>query len=290
MLVLHGRQGQAQVVLAEAHGSHGGLDGDGVDLGEEGADELEILALHGRGAGHVSGEELVAQLRRLLGQEVRKHRDDALAAHGEDGHDLVVVAGVDVQLVAQQRLGLHNGGDVAVGLLDGGDVGMLRQLHIGGGLDGRAGAGGDVVENEGLGGGVGDSVVHGHQAVLGGLIIVGCHHQAGVGAGLAGKAGEVDGVGRVVGAGAGDDGHPAGGALHGEGDGVAVLFVGEGGALAGGAADHQGVDSLVNLPVDKPPQLGKINAVGGKRGNEGCGCASKDRFLGHGIRLLFHGV
>ena len=94
----------------------------------------------------VPGEELVGESHGLGGDHVGQDGDAAHAAHGQDGDDLVVVAGIDVQLVAHQGEGLHDLGDVAVGLLDGGDVGMLRQLHIGIGLNGDAGAGGHVIE------------------------------------------------------------------------------------------------------------------------------------------------
>ena len=53
--------------------------------------------------------------------------------------------------------------------LDGGDVGMLRQLDIGGRFNANARAGRDIVEDHRLGAGIGNGVVHGHQAPLGGL-------------------------------------------------------------------------------------------------------------------------
>ena len=117
MVLLHGHQGQAEVVLTEAQGAHGGLHGDGVALAEEGTDEGHELALEPGSLRHVPGEELVGDGHRLLGHHVGEHRDAPLAPHGQDGDDLVVIAGVDVQLVPHQGEGLHDLGDVAVGLL-----------------------------------------------------------------------------------------------------------------------------------------------------------------------------
>ena len=65
--LLHGGQGQTQIILAEAHGGHGGLDGDGVDLGEQGPDQGQILGLQRHGPGNVAGKELVADLHGLHG-------------------------------------------------------------------------------------------------------------------------------------------------------------------------------------------------------------------------------
>ena len=165
---------------------------------------------------------------------------------------------------------------------------MLGQLDIGLRLDADAGAGGDVVQDHRLGAGVGDGVVHGHQAVLGGLVVVGGDHQDGIRPVGAGALGELHGVSRLVGAGAGDDGHPAVNLLAGEGDGPAVLGVAEGGALPGGAADHQGVDALVDLPVDELAELGIVDAVGGEGGDQGGGNAAENGGVVLHGRFLLH--
>ena len=62
---------------------------------------------------------------------------------------------------------------------------MFGQGQVGPGLDAHAGAGGHVVEYDGLVHRVGDGVVHGDQALLGGLVVVGGHHQQRVGPGVA---------------------------------------------------------------------------------------------------------
>ena len=158
---------------------------------------------------------------------------------------------------------------------------MLGQLHIGGGLNVDAGAGGDVVEDNGLGGNVADGVVHGNQTLLGGLVVVGGDAQHTVAADGAGELRQLDGVGGVVGAGTGDDGHPARRRLHGALEGVPVLLIGQGGAFAGGAADDQSVDALVNLPVDELFEGGKIDAVLVGGGDEGRGYAAENGFMLH---------
>lgn len=165
---------------------------------------------------------------------------------------------------------------------------MLGQLHVSLRLDADAGAGRDVIEDHRLGAGVGDGVVHRHQTALGGLVVVGGHDQNGIGTVGAGALGQLHGVVGLVGAGAGDDRHPAVDPLAGVGDGAAVLGVGQGGAFAGGAADDQGVDPLGDLPVDQGPEAVKINAFGGGGGDKGGSNASENRILVLHGKFLLH--
>ena len=97
-----------------------------------------------------------------------------------------------------RRSGGDDLGDIAVGFFDGGDVLMLRQTGVGLRLDIDAGAAGHIIEDDRPGNGIGDHVVHLHQAVLGGLVVVGGDHQHGIGAHLAGVLGQADGIGGIV--------------------------------------------------------------------------------------------
>ena len=122
------------------------------------------------------------------GRDVGHHADDALAAQRQQGQDLVVVARIDVQSVAAGRGDLGHLGNVAGGLLDAVDEGVLAQLLGRLRLDVDAGAGRHIVEDDrdaarlGHGGKVGD------QAGLAGLVVVGGDHQQGIGAAV-GRAG-----------------------------------------------------------------------------------------------------
>ena len=57
------------------------------------------------------------------------HRQDALAAQGKQGDNLIVVSGIDIQIVAAQRCDLGYLADVAAGFLDGVDFGMRGFLN-----------------------------------------------------------------------------------------------------------------------------------------------------------------
>ena len=76
VILLHWRQGHAQVILAEAHLGHGSLDGDGIDLAEQGVDQRQILQLQLRRSGAVSAEESAAHFRSLGRQQIAQHTDE----------------------------------------------------------------------------------------------------------------------------------------------------------------------------------------------------------------------
>ena len=165
---------------------------------------------------------------------------------------------------------LHHLGHVAGGLLNGRDVGMLGKPCNGLGLQVAAGAAGDVVQDHGHGGSVGNGGEVLVKAVLSGLVVVGGHHQNGVRAHFAGGLGVGKNVLGVVGAGAGDDGNPLCHLLYGVGDDLLLIFRLDGGVLAGGAHDHQGVDAVFNLEFDEATQGFVVNgAVRGHGGDNG---------------------
>ena len=89
------------------------------------------------------------------------------------------------------------------------------------------------------------------QAFLRGLVVVGRDVQGGVGADLFGELGQGDGFAGVVGARSGDDGNAFVDLLHADADGGFVFLVGHRGGFAGGAAGHEAVDALFDLPFDE---------------------------------------
>ncbi len=97
-------------------------------------------------------------------------------------------------------------------------------------------------------------------AFLVGPIVIGRHVQRGVGARILGVLGQLDGVGRIVGATAGDYRNPAPRHLDGQLDQAAVLLGRQGRGLAGGAAGHQSVASFVDLPLDEITEYRMIDS------------------------------
>ena len=247
-------------------------------------DKRQQLTLQRGAAGNVAVPEAGADLDGLPGQNIGKDGNDTAAAHRKNGNDLVVVSGVNIQLIADKGRCGHDAGNVSVGLLDGGDIRVLGQLLIGGGLDIYTRAGRDIIDDDGLGGGVCDGGVHLYKAILRCLIIVRRDNEHGVAANFAGVLCQGNGIGGVVGAGAGDDRHAALGMPDAEGKHLAVLLVGEGGALAGCAGNYERMDALGNLPVDKTAQRVIIDAGFGQRGNKRGGNAAEDGVGSHDIQ------
>lgn len=105
--LLHGGEGQADAALSKAHGGQSGIHGDWVDLGKQDVHQRQKLALQG-------GPPLPHPRRRTGGKGpgppgdyVGQHGDAAGAAHGEDRHNMVVVAGINGEPVSGQGGQLH---------------------------------------------------------------------------------------------------------------------------------------------------------------------------------------
>ena len=122
----------------------------------------------------------------------------------------------------------------------------------------------------------------GHEAALGGFVVVRRHQQQGVRAQFFGLLGELDAVGRVVRARARNDRDPAGGLLDGGAHDADMFLMGEGGRLAGGAAGDDRIGAAFDLPLDEFPVLFIVDAaVGLHRGDDGDAGAGKNRLLTH---------
>ena len=169
---------------------------------------------------------------------------------------------------------------------------MVSQNGAGLGSQVAAGTAGDVVHDDGLGGVVRNALVVLDEAVLGGLVVVGGDHQDGIRAVVTGGLGEVQHMLGVVGAGAGDDGDPACGLLHGEADDLLALGGGEGGTLTGGAHGDQRGNAVVDLEIDQTAQVFIVHASGGHGGDQGGTDALEDGLVGlcHNIFLPFFSV
>ena len=184
--------------------------------------------------------------------------DEPDGAVREPGQVADVVAGVDGVAELGQ---LHPAGEVADRVLDRDDgvepLGRLERLEG----DLGAGATGDVVEHHRDVGGPADLGEVVQDAGLAGLVVVRRDEQQPVGADLGRLLGELDRVGRGVGADAGDHGRPvAHGVLDG-GEDRAVLLGGRGRRLARRTGDDDAVVAVVDqvgrdpggaVEVDRP--------------------------------------
>ena len=140
-------QGQTQGTSLHAHQVHGCLDGDGVDLDEQGVDQVHIGDLKLGGILKLSLQAQMGHLDHDLGDDVAGHRDDPLGTQGHHRDHLVVVAGPDVEVIGAEEPGVGQQGEVAGGLLHAVDLGILSQHLVGLGGKGDPGAAGHVVED-----------------------------------------------------------------------------------------------------------------------------------------------
>ncbi len=100
----------------------------------------------------------------------------------------------------------------------------------------------------------------------------------GAGAGPPGELGELDGFGRGVGAGAGDDRHASGRLLRHDLDQLAVFIEIDGRRFTSGTHDDDAIGTFSNMPIDEAPQPGQIEtAVLVHRGDDGGQRALNDR-------------
>ena len=156
---------------------------------------------------------------------------------------------------------------------------MLGEDLIGLRREAAAGAGGNVIHDDGGVDPVGDVLIVHDKTGLGGLVIIGGHQQKAVRAGLLRVVGEVKGSGGVVAAGAGNDLDAVVHVLHAVVHAGNVLPDGLGGGLAGGSTDADGVRSGSDLHIQKLTKLIEINALLVKGGDDGDTGAGENRLL-----------
>src|ERR1700680_4362749 len=137
--------------------------------------------------------------------------------------------------------------DVAGGLLDADDVIDFREALESGGFDIHAGATLDTVNNDGDFYGGGDGFVVLIESFLTGFVVVGRDGKKAVHAHGLEVLGELNDLGSVVAAGAGEHTDAAVGLFERDFDYAQMFFARERGTLARGSARHQEIDAFIDL-------------------------------------------
>lgn len=193
------------------------------------------------GAGDVAAVEGADHLADLGGGEVSGDADHTAGAHREEREGHGVVARVHLERVAARPDHLGDVAGRSGGVLDAHDAGMGGERDVGVDRDRGTGAAGDVVEEHRLVGGVGDRAEVRRDAALGWPVVVRRHGEDPVDAGGCGVLGEAHRRGCVVGRRTRDDLAAPGRSVDRGAEEVELLGVGEGGRLARGAGDDDGV-------------------------------------------------
>ena len=263
--------------------------GDQLDGGAENGVGQDAAVLAGGLAEAVDGhEELLGPLVVALGEgledgpdlvaeDVGTAADQTHGALDDGGQEHHVVAVVD------GKVGIHVlGGQEEVGDLGGVDAGLVLDAHDVGeggqaadrlGLQVHAHKDGDVVEHDVGFGGLGQGLEVAVQALLGGLVVEGADHQAGLDAQIHRLVGQGDGLLGGGATGAGDNGLAPGGGLDGGLHQLHPLVKGEQAGLAGGAGDDEGIAQVVlNEVLDEFGILAVVHlfvgVIGGDEGQQ----------------------
>ena len=222
------------------------------------------------GSFDVSGKEIGTDLVRFGRQQVGENGNDALAAEREDRHDLIVVAGIDVERVAAVTADFGDRTDAAACFFDGADFLMLGKLRTGFRLYVDARARGNILQNDGFIHGVGHGKEVLDEAALGGFVVVRRDLKQCVRTDLTGIFGKGNGIIGVVAACAGNDRNAAGDLFNTKADELFVFLVGKRARFAGRTADDNSVNAVLDLKFHQTCEFLEINAaVFHRRDNSG---------------------
>lgn len=206
-------------------------------------------------------------------------RDQAAAAHGQGGQHLHILAGQHLQPAMRDHgLGLVQR---TAAVLHGADIRMPGQRQQRGGLDLRAGAVGNVIDDERHGRCIGQRAEIIRQASLAGTHVIGRGREQ-AGQRTRGKHRlAAQHVALVVAGQAHDDRQGAGLVEHGVQHHQLLILV-HGGGLAGAAADHHAVDAGLAVLPHQAAQGKQIGAILIERRHQGNPDAMKGHRGGHG--------
>ena len=197
-----GREGQADLLADGARERQRGLHGIGLVSQNKDVEERQQPVVELPSPARVAGPPCALQLAPArAGPRWSRSRCPPCPRWESIGSSECVVARHHREVVRAQ--GDHVGDliEVAAGLLDADDVGVLGEARDGLGRDVGRRAARDVVEHQGEARRLGDGLVVGDDPLLGGLVVVGREQERAVGAGLPGVARQLDGLVGVVGAG-----------------------------------------------------------------------------------------
>ncbi len=230
---------------------------------------------------HIPGVKGVDQRGNLLRHDVGGYRDDAHASTGHQGKGDEIVARQDVYPVSAEGQYLRCLLEGAGCFLDAHDVGYIGQPgnrfreHIHGGATRY------VVKDLGERNRLRYRLVVAVQSFLGRLVVVRGHEERAIRPHPLCMLGDLDSLRGGVGSGAGDDRYPFFRLLHHDFDDPVVLFVVEGGCLAGSPARNDAVRAVLNLELDQFSQVFFIYFPVFERSYDG-----DDTPLEHGVLLL----
>lgn len=122
-------QRQTALACVPAQYIHRILDRDGVYLAEQSLAQGQHFQLQGAGPCRISLKPCLAAVVYQLRLDVGDHADNALAAQRQQGDHLIIIAGIEVQVIAAELRDLCYLRNVAGSLFQAVDERMLAQLR-----------------------------------------------------------------------------------------------------------------------------------------------------------------
>ena len=248
-----GGRAEREAVFRQAKPAERGgvLDRDRVDLGKQRLEDRSKLLQTEGGAAEVALLAQPAELAHFFGQDIGADRDHTARAELQCRHGLVVVSGVNVEIVAALRDQLCEQLQVPGSLLDPADAVDLCQLAVVLHRERKTGAGGDIVDDHRAGGCLGNGAVVEQDPAVGCLVVIGGDRKKRVGTGVTADLCQPDRAGGAVGATAGEQGDPTADDFMRGADQLAVLVEIESGALSGCARDQYCGGAGGDLPFNQ---------------------------------------
>ncbi len=227
----------------------------------------------------LAGGKGLHHLRHLLGNDVRRHTDDALSTNGHKRQRQGIITAENLKSRSQRGAQLAHAIGIPTGFLDTDNAGALRcQALDGVHADLDTASAGNAIEHQGELGLPGDLAEMLEQALLCGLVVIGSHLQRAVRTEPFGFLGKVDRFAGRVASGARQDLELTACRLDRDLDDTNVLLVVDGGGFARRAHGHDTVDAAFNLKPDETGQSGFVDgAIAERRDNSGV-CSSKHEF------------
>ena len=226
---------------------------------------------------------------RILRSDIRENGNHTEASERHDRNNLIIIAGVELDIITAELLDLCNLRNIAAGFLDSPYI-LCVVAEVCGclGLDVAAGAGRHIVHDDRSMDGIRNFGIVTFQTVLCSLVVIRCHNKTGIYAVTLSLFGKVDGCICAVGTGSGDHRDPMIYRLNAVLDDGHVLLLAERRGFTGRAADHDSVCTVRDLPFKNFIKLGVIHCKVIVHGSdEGYSCTCKNGHENPSLKLIY---
>ena len=123
--IRHSVKRKSAIADLHAHHVHCFLNGDGVNIAEKRTYHINHRNLKVATLFDLTIKEKLTNIVSFLGENVRKHRDNTDTAERKDRNYLIVIARVDIKIIAAKITGSGNRDNISVCLFGCNNIGVL---------------------------------------------------------------------------------------------------------------------------------------------------------------------